>query len=159
MLRHALPNDFNFVHALYMHPQVNPWLLYEPMDASEFMPVYEELLYRRVKYIFEIDGVPVGMCKLIPETHRSAHVLYLGGLAIAPHYAGRSYGRQLIEAVKTHAQKNGFSRIALTVAVSNEKARRLYFKTGFREEGVLKQYTYIRSRNEYLDEMLMALLL
>lgn len=43
MTQKADNNDFNFIYELYMHPQVNPYLLYELMDAGNFEPIYKDL--------------------------------------------------------------------------------------------------------------------
>ncbi|RYE30380.1 MAG: GNAT family N-acetyltransferase, partial [Sphingobacteriales bacterium] len=82
MLRKALQQDLEFVYELYMHPAVNPYLLYEPMDLKEFMPIYNELLEKDLKYIYITDATPAGMVKIIPNIYRAAHVAYIGGLAI-----------------------------------------------------------------------------
>ena len=56
------------------------------------------------------------------------------------------------------AKQNGFLRIELSVALINEKAIRLYEKAGFVKEGLLKKFTYLKSENKYLDEVMMAYL-
>jgi len=47
-------------------------------------------------------------------------------------------------------------RIELSVAHINEKAIRLYEKTGFQKEGVLRDYCWLKSENRYMDEVMMA---
>ena len=56
MTRKATQNDIQFIYDLYMHPQVNPFLLYENMDLEQFRPIYQDLLADGVKYIFEENG-------------------------------------------------------------------------------------------------------
>ena len=58
-----------------------------------------------------------------------------------------------------YAKQNGFLRIELSVASINEKAIRLYEKAGFIKEGTLKKFTYLKSENKYLDEIMMAYLI
>jgi RimJ/RimL family protein N-acetyltransferase len=159
MIRIAAEQDFDFIYELYMHPAINPWLLYEPMSAAAFQPIYENLLGREVVFVFEQDGVPVGMCKLVPEEHRCAHGLYIGGIAVHPQYAGKGYGLQLMEAIKTKAIAEGYKRLELSVATINEKAIRLYERAGFEKEGVLRNYTFLKTENKYLDEQVMSFLL
>lgn len=159
MLRLATHEDFDFIYGLYMHPQVNPYLLYESMDAAAFRPVFDDLVERHVKYVFEADAVPVGMCKLVPMQHRNAHILYLGGVAIDPVFAGKGYGLNLMQEVIADATHHGFLRIELSVATENDKAIRLYEKAGFVREGVLRKFTWLRSENRFLDEMVMAYLM
>jgi L-phenylalanine/L-methionine N-acetyltransferase len=158
MIRKAGPEDIDFIYGLYMHPQVNPWLLYEPMDKEPFRPIFLELLEKQVKYIFFDDKGPVGMFKLIPLTYRTDHIAYLGGLAVDPSFAGKGYGQQLLNEILAFAKQQGFKRVELSVAVINEKAIRLYEKSGFNKEGILKNYTHLKKEDKYLDEVLMAYL-
>ncbi|WP_315822411.1 hypothetical protein [Paraflavitalea speifideaquila] len=88
MTRTMRREDFPFVFELYMHPATNPYLLYEVMDEAAFEPIFNELLEKQVMYIYESEGVPTGMFKLLPQTYRAAHIAYLGGLAIHPDKAG-----------------------------------------------------------------------
>lgn len=159
MLRKALPEDLDFIYSLYMHPLVNPWLLYEQMNKEEFAAVYNDLLDKNIKYVFTTDELNAGMVKIIPYTHRAAHTAYVGGLAVHPDQKGRGYGRQLMNEVIHFCRREGFLRIELSVAVVNKKAISLYEQAGFQQEGLLKNYTYLASENRYLDELLMALLL
>ncbi|WP_407524894.1 GNAT family protein [Lacibacter sp. MH-610] len=159
MIRHATTADFEFIFELYMHPAINPWLLYEPMDAVHFQPIFQELLERKVLYVFEVAEIPVGMCKLVPEEHRSAHVLYVGGIGIHPSFAGNGYGVQLMEAIKLFADAEGYRRLELSVAAINEKAMHVYEKAGFLKEGILRKYTYQKAEDRYLDEVMMSCLL
>lgn len=159
MLRKALQEDLPFIFNLYMHPQVNPWLLYDPMDIDAFEPIYIELLRQEIKYVFSSGGQDAGMVKLIPNQFRTSHVLYVGGLAIHPSFAGKGYGRSLIREIVTKARGENFRRLELSVATINEKAIRAYEEEGFIKEGVLQQYTFLKDQNRYVDEAIMALLL
>ena len=156
MIRHALHTDFDFIYELYMHPLINPWLLYEPMDAQHFQPIFQELLSNQVLYVYEHNEEPVGMCKLVPEEHRSAHVLYIGGIGIHPSFAGNGYGVKLMEEIKLFADAEGYKRLELSVAAINEKAMHVYERAGFAKEGVLRKYTYQKAEERYLDEVMMS---
>jgi putative acetyltransferase len=156
MIRHATTANFDFIYELYMHPLINPWLLYEPMDSQEFQPIFLELLSKNVLYVFEHNEEHVGMCKLVPEEHRSAHVLYIGGIGIHPSFAGKGLGIQLMEEIKHFAEAEGFKRLELSVADINEKAMHVYERAGFVKEGVLRKYTYQKSQDRYLDEVMMS---
>jgi putative acetyltransferase len=101
----------------------------------------------------------MGMCKLVPQQFRNAHILYLGGVGIHPSAAGSGHGLKMMENIKEHAQQNGFLRIELSVATINERAIHLYEKAGFVKEGVMKNFTYLKAENKFLDEVLMAFLL
>jgi putative acetyltransferase len=158
MIRRAVPGDIDFIYDLYMHPLVNPWLLYEPMDKESFRPIFMDLLEKQVKYVFMDQQQPVGMLKLIPLTYRTDHIVYLGGLAVDPSKAGKGYGQQLLQETLEFARQQGFKRVELSVAAINEKAIRLYETNGFEKEGVLKNYTHLKKENKFLDEVLMAYL-
>ncbi len=158
MIRPITSTDFDFVYYLYMHPTVNPYLLYEIMSAEAFQPIYQDLLEKNIVYIFEAAGKPVGMFKFIPMTYRAAHVAYLGGLAIDPLLSGKGYGLQMMNAIIALGQEKNILRIELSVDVINEKAIRLYKKAGFQKEGILKKYTWLKKENVFLDEYMMAYL-
>ena len=158
MLRKALPGDIDFIYELYMHPAVNPYLLYEPMDKRSFQPIYDELIQKGVKYVYEEENTRAGMVKLIPYTYRAAHVAYVGGLAIHPDLSGKGHGRKLMEDLLDLARQNGFKRLELSASVTNDKAIRLYEQVGFKKEGILEKYNYLAQYDDYFDEVLMAYL-
>ncbi len=156
MTRKATDNDLPFVYDLYMHPQVNPHLLYEKMDLEQFQPIYQQLLKDEVKYIFEDNQQMVGMFKLIPLKYRNAHIAYLGGVGIHPAYNGRGLGEKMLREVLDLAKQHGVKRVELSVGTANERAIHLYKKVGFEEEGVLRKFTYLKSEGRFIDEMLMS---
>lgn len=156
MLRPAEANDLNYFYRLYMHPDINPYLLYDPMSLEEFTPVFQDLLSKQVLYVFLVEGQPAGMCKLIQHQYRNAHMAYLGGVAIDPALAGRGYGQKMLEEVLNWARERELRRVELSTAVTNERAIRLYERVGFQREGVLRKYTWFRPENQYLDEVLMS---
>jgi RimJ/RimL family protein N-acetyltransferase len=159
MLRPATIHDFPFVYSLYFLPENNPYLLYDPMDEVEFLPIFQEQLQDGVKYIFEIDNVSVGMAKLSPYTHRMSHIVYVGAIAIHPTFAGRGYGLQLMNAITLWAASNGYTRLELDVDSDNTKAKRLYEKAGYQTEGMLRKYSNRKSTGQCIDNFRMALLL
>lgn len=158
MIRKVTEQDFDFIYGMYMHPESNPYLLYEQMDENSFAPIFKALLDKGVLYVYENENQKTGMVKLAPQHHRNAHIVYLGGLAIHPDFSGKGAGLQMLEEIKSFATANNFLRIELTVAVNNEKAIRLYEKSGFIKEGVLKKYTLLKRENRFIDEAVMAYL-
>jgi L-phenylalanine/L-methionine N-acetyltransferase len=157
MHRKATQNDLQFIYDLYMHPQVNPYLLYEPMDLEEFKPIFYKLLESEIKYIFtDENGTLIGMFKLFPWTYRASHIAYLGGLAIHPAYAGKGFGLKMMQEIVELARQQGYKRIELSVATENLGAIKLYKKVGFEEEGIMRRYTYLKSEGRFLDELLMS---
>ena len=158
MIRNITAADFDLIYFLYMHPQINPYLLYEVMDKDTFQPIFNELLFKDIIYIYEENNEAVGMFKLIQLEHRSSHVGYLGGLAIHPDFAGKGYGKKMMEAIIERGRQINLLRIELTADVINEKAVGLYEKAGFAKEGILKKYTWLKSENRFFDEVMMAYL-
>ena len=158
MLRKATLNDLDFIYELYMHPDINPSLMYEPTDIESFKPIYNDLLEKDIKYVYEHNSVAAGMCKLAPLTYRSSHVVYLGGVGIQPGFTGKGHGAKMMREIIDICRQAGYKRIELSVAVENEKAFRLYEKVGFEKEGILRNYTFLQKENRYFDETLMSYL-
>ena len=156
MLTPAASSDFNFFYSLYMHPQVNPYLLYEMMEQESFKPIFKDLLQQKIIFKYVAEGQPVGMCKLIQLKHRNSHILYVGGLAIDPDHAGKKYGFKMLKDVIDYAKEQNILRIELSVSVENLIAINLYKKIGFQEEGVLQKFTYLKSKDRFIDETLMS---
>ena len=159
MIRKATASDFNFIYELYMHPHVNTFLLYELTDRDFFLKIFNDLLAGELLFVFEETGISKGMCKLVPQKHRNAHIVYLGGVAIHPFYNEMGNGTKMMQDIISYAKQKGFLRIELSVASINEKAIRLYEKVGFVKEGVLKKFTYLKSEDRFLDEEMMAYLI
>lgn len=158
MIRKATTADVDFLYDLYMHPQVNPFLLYEEMSKAAFEPVMYDLLQKQQLYIYRYNEVDTGMFKLVPLTYRNDHIVYLGGLAIQPHLSGKGAGQQMLQEIIAFAKKQGYKRVELTVAAINKKAINLYEKAGFSKEGVLKNFTWLKKEQRFLDEIMMAYL-
>ena len=158
MVRKITTADFDFIYSLYMHPDANPYLLYELMDEQSFLPVFNDLSEKGIIYIFSEDGMDTGMFKFIRQQHRNAHTAYLGGLAIHPAYAGKGYGKNMMQEIIALGKEMGLIRIELSTAIINDKAIALYEKVGFEKEGVLRKYTWLKSENRFIDEVMMSYL-
>jgi L-phenylalanine/L-methionine N-acetyltransferase len=158
MTRQATSDDFDFIYSLYFHPQVNSFLLYEMMDKASFKSIYEELISKNIVFIYEDNCQAIGMFKLYAHTYRTAHVGYLGGLAIHPDFSGKGYGVKMMTEILALGKEKGFLRIELSTATTNTRAIALYEKLGFEREGILKKYTHLKSENRFLDELMMAYL-
>lgn len=159
MIKFAHPEDLDFVYGWYMHPDVNRWLLYDPMDKETFTPIYDDLIIKRLLYIFHDGTRDIGMFKLQPMKHRNSHIVYLGGVAVDPVYQGQGMGSKMMGEIVEKLRETDFVRVELTVAVENAQAIQLYEKFGFRKEGVLEKYSFLGNENRYLDEQVMALIL
>ena len=158
MNRFATTNDFNFIYGLYMHADVNPFLLYEKMDMASFEPIFQDLLANDLLYIYSARDEPTGMFKFINLKHRNAHIAYLGGLAIDPAFSSKGYGFTMMQEIIQLGKSKNLLRIELSTAVTNLNAIRLYEKSGFEKEGILRKYTCLKSENRFVDEVMMAYL-
>ena len=159
MHRLAEASDFDFIYRLYMHPVINPWLLYEMMEETEFRPIFEELVAKKCLFVYYEGTEMIGMFKLVPQKYRNSHIIYLGGIGIHPDYWGKGYGSKMLKEVVELIKTMGYSRVELTVATVNAQAIRTYEKVGFTNEGTLEKYTYLKSENRFIDEQVMALML
>ncbi len=158
MLEKVSASDFEIIYGLYMNPEINPYLLYEMMDEKSFEPIFEDLLKDEALYLYIYENKKVGMCKLIHQKHRNEHIVYLGGVAIHPDYSGKGFGKKMLFEIIDFCKKNAILRIELSVAVHNLKAIQLYESVGFNKEGVLKNFTYLKSKNQFIDEVVMSYL-
>jgi putative acetyltransferase len=159
MIRTARQDDLDYIFHLYMHPDNNPWLLYEQMTRDEFILVFNELTARNHLYIFSEEGKEVGMFKLQPMKYRNSHIIYLGGVAIDPGCRLQGAGGRMMQEILGKVREMGFTRVELTVGTGNLTAIRLYEKVGFQNEGLLRNYSFLKSENRYIDEFVMGFML
>ena len=158
MVRQAHSDDYDFMQELYFHPLINPFLLYEMEEIDNFPTIFKDLMSKNLLYIFEVEGKKAGMFKLVPFPYRTTHLVYLGGVAMHPNFMGKGLGVKMMKDIIDFSVKSGFNRIELSTATTNDKALHLYEKVGFQREGVLRRYTYLKSENRYLDEVVMSYL-
>ncbi len=59
---------------------------------------------------------------------------YIDALAVDPSHQGKGYAKQLIAAAESRARELGCDKIGLNVDLTNEGARALYAKLGFRAD-------------------------
>ena len=78
-------------------------------------------------------------------------------LGILEAYTGRGIGTALLAALVPWAATHGVHRLALTVRADNTRARKLYTRVGYVEEGTLRDA--LRVDDRYVDEIAMAKLL
>ena len=156
MIENVKASDFLFIYELYMHPEVNPFLLYEIMDSESFRPIFNDLLKEEILYLYKEDSKTIGMCKLIRQKHRNSHIMYLGGVAIHPHYFGKGFGKKMMLEIINICKIKSVSRVELSVDTHNLKAIKLYKSVGFTKEGILKNYTFLKSMNKFIDEQIMS---
>ncbi|MGM9929839.1 MAG: GNAT family N-acetyltransferase [Bacillus sp. (in: firmicutes)] len=69
---------------------------------------------------------------------------YLDTVSVNPHFAGRGYGTELLQAAIEYAKQSGYATVSLNVEENNMRARRLYERLGFEQtmERVINHHTY-----------------
>jgi len=88
--------------------------------------------------------------------NRDRRTIHIAMGVLASHW-GKSIGRQLLQRFESWAKTNGFHRIELTVMENNERAKRLYEKSGFEYEGTRRDS--LKVEGKYVNERYMAKLI
>lgn len=154
--RLASPDDLAAVHAIYMHPEVVPYLGIDPAPLAQFEPVFAALVATRSFYVVSRDGKVLGFYRLNRHPGRARHVVTLETFAISPAEKGTGLAAAMIEEAIALARADGVSRVELLVEADNARAVAFYYKLGFEQEGRLRG-AYKRSHEaEYHDDILMA---
>lgn len=111
-------------------------------EASFSMPwspgTFRSLLGRgdTLTRVVEVDGEPVAYAVLwIVLDHGE-----LANIAVDPERRGRGVGSRLLERILSAAASRGVRRVHLEVRESNDVARQMYARRGFREVGVRRAY-------------------
>lgn len=109
------------------------------------------------KYIIETrDAVPIGQIDYydLDWRQRTASV----SIMIAePEYWGGGYGTDAMWTLLEYLfRQAGLHRVSLNVHASNPRAQRSYEKSGFRAEGVMRDWAYFNG--QWVDGILMAIL-
>ena len=162
MLRQGSEQDFDKLYPIYMHPTVNPYLSFEIMSKEEFLPIFQELIESEVLYVYESSNGEdiLATCIVCYSTRRTSHVVTLSTLATNPNFHRQGIGTRflhdLIKEIRTNNEQ--IKRIELYAEVDNENALKFYKKNGFQVEGCLKKYHKRASSDEYIDELILALI-
>mgnify|MGYP000261650191 CR=1 FL=1 len=155
-IRHARPDDYLELTALYSLPKVIAGTLQtpHPSEARWRSRLAESAESRRV-LVALVDGKIVGNLGLHMEPNvRRRHVGGLG-MAVDDAFHGRGIGSALMDAALDLADNwINLARLELTVFCDNAPAIALYEKFGFVREGVLKHYAF--REGAYEDVITMA---
>jgi len=133
---------------------------YRPIPELRHELWFESMLKREDVHLFGIrhlaSGRLIGSCQLlgIHPTHRHAELqVRIGDVEARGHGYGTEAVRLLIKFGFTDLNLH---RISLHVFADNAAAIRTYIKTGFRQEGVLRDGAYIGGK--YVDVVMMGIL-
>jgi putative acetyltransferase len=154
--RSATPDDLAAVFAIYMHPEVVPYLGIDPCALAEFEPVFATLVKSGSFYVALRDKEVRGFYRVNRHAGRARHAAALETLAVAPAEKGTGFARAMIEEALALMHADGILRVELMVEEDNPRGIAFYRKLGFEQEGRLKR-AYRRSGDaRYVDELLMA---
>lgn len=105
-------------------------------DAWPFIDVLAaSLSAKAVRLIAWLDGKPVGF--VIGDRRSADGTGWVASIGVHPEYRRRGIGRRLLAACE---EALGTPTIRLVLRASNEPARRLYEKAGYREVGTWRRY-------------------
>lgn len=105
--------------------------------------------------VVEMNGSIIGHGRLFPEGfgHKDGHVIDVG-MGLVKSYRGLGIGTELLAYLIHWAEQAGYKKMTATMLSSNVRARRLFARHSFREEGVRIQQ--FKVGDTYLDELLVA---
>lgn len=109
-----------------------------------------------VYVVAEDDGRLVGFASLRPmDLYATAHVYRLS-IVVALTHAGRGIGKRLMRELLARAKRmRRILKVELLVRASNDRARRLYERFGFRIEGRLRHRVCLPD-GSFVDDFSMA---
>jgi len=159
MHRLARSTDFDAVFAIYMHPEVIPYLGFDAMPKHEFGAVFDELLASNNFFVVERASVVKGFYRITRNTGRSQHGAYLSTLAVAPDEQGSGLAYEMMTTAIARLEREGVLRVELMVEADNARGRAFYRKLGFEQEGVIKAAYKRAGETDYVDEIYLGKLL
>ena len=146
------------------NPENHAYLHYDiPLEYDRTVTWFRDNEGRSDRYdaVIEVDGNPVGLIGLLSieqKNRKAEYYISLGETA----YKGKGVAFQATGLILEHAfMKLGLQKVYLYTEVGNIAAQRLFEKSGFRKEGILKQdlfskgrfidrYAYGITKDEYL---------
>lgn len=100
------------------------------------------------------EGRVIGMLGIAREAHPVTHHVASLGMHLAKDWRSRGVGSALLAEAFRWARWAGVEKLALTVYPDNDRARKLYEKFGFVEEG--RMIGHSKKRHGYEDEIVMG---
>ncbi len=106
-----------------------------------------------VGVVAEADGRFVGQVQVSPKSGRSRHVGVLG-TALRDGYRDVGIGTELMREAENQALRLGLELLTLEVYATNDRARHVYEKVGYREVGCVPGAAL--REGEYIDSVIMV---
>ena len=154
--RLATSADLAQVYAIYMHPEVVPFLGIDPVSLEEFGPYFTGLLASGSFFVVQRDGRVQGFYRETRQQGRSRHVVILTTLAIAPAEKGSGLAAAMLDEAIELMRAQGVLRVELTLEADNQRAFAFYRRLGFELEGRLRKAYKRASEPDYRDELVMS---
>lgn len=166
MIREAQPDDAEqliaYIQRLIAEPEINL-----PLVPGEFKYTVEEERQILAKYvtsdnsiflIAEVEGQLVGELSCRGGQRQATRHTAILGMSVDQGWRGQGVGSALMARAIEWARGTGIiNRIELMVYARNTAAIQLYQRFGFQIEGRRQRAIY--QQDEYLDDLMMALLL
>ena len=160
-IRRAVPDDYDEIGSLFEAVAAEArWIGTElPIDHDARRARFIEGLSRpdevaSLVAVTEDDGRMIGDLGIEKAPYGVADL----GMLVDDQWRGQGVGSGLLDAAITWARSVGAHKVALQMWPHNERARGLYQKFGFVEEGRLVRH-YRRRNGEVWDAIVMGLLL
>jgi ribosomal protein S18 acetylase RimI-like enzyme len=117
------------------------WLaMIEAPPLEDVRKFVERTLDRGGAAFVALDGHRVvGWCDVVRRSGPGFEHAGVLGTGLLQEYRGLGIGRRLLEAALAGARDAGIERVELGVWASNDRARKLYERTGFATEGVQRR--------------------
>ena len=103
--------------------------------------------------VAEVDGRFVGQVEVTPQNMRSKHVGVLG-IALKDGCREIGIGTELMKEAETQSKQLGLEILNLEVFATNDRAKHVYEKLGYREVGAWPKV--IKKDGVYIDGILMS---
>lgn len=161
--RPARDSDFSAIHALLNHPEINYQLSFDGVRADQFRPIFDYLCAADFRVV-ELPGAPtpnhiVATYRLQRGTHRLAHVVHLGTVAIHPDFHRQGLGRRIVTTILHELRRTGLHRVELTTSADNPRGLAFWQAMGFVIEGRYRDYFTRAGQPGFGEEIAMALIL
>jgi RimJ/RimL family protein N-acetyltransferase len=158
-IRRARPEDVDFLHALTVHEDVDPYLSQRRDRSREAVAARVERSEREPErygcIVFEVDGVPAGTVTYELVNARSA-IAELSSLAVHPDVRSRGVALEAAALVQRHLIRElGFHRLQLEIYAFNERAIAHAERAGFTREGTRRRA--YRRGDDWVDGVLFGL--
>ena len=156
-LRHVRREELARLNAIVNEPEV-----VEVLDLIPPVPLEKtEELYRYVQrtggrmWSIHVNRAIAGAVGILPG-HPGTKLSHSGSvfICLGKRCWGRCVGTQALQAALVEAKQAGLERIEVLAVESNARARRLFSKNGFEEEGLLRKA--FKSGQEYQNLVVMA---